>query len=82
MSACVYLEVFMSTKNEEGVWIRSDGKPDPRKGVKVLSTGEAIEAYLRRIRVRRLLRAGVHTTRSEVLAVREHGFESGCWLLV
>jgi hypothetical protein len=39
----------MSTKNEEGVWIRSDGKPDPRKGaltgrqktlVKVLSTGE------------------------------------------
>jgi hypothetical protein len=22
----------MSTKNEEGVWIRSDGKPDPRKG--------------------------------------------------
>jgi hypothetical protein len=32
MSACVYLEVFMSTKNEEGVWIRSDGKPDPRKG--------------------------------------------------
>lgn len=22
----------MSTKNEEGVWIRTDGKPDPRKG--------------------------------------------------